>query len=650
MISQNRLLTNFFTFLFLMSLSAFAQEDEQYKVSDERVNTISSIIAKAVEDKADLSNPAVVQAIYNKVGKEMPLTPTEPLMQVDLKKLNKEARAKALEKFKASPVKLKNKLTAEAEEKFPLAKIRDKVTVIYKRGTITGTLYKIGSNNILVNTTTISFIDMDKLTRGRFDPQYNADLRAQYVQEHLGDYNQEFNNYQQKVFESLLAEANGENEKNGYIFLKRREAWKTAQEVTASELTPEIERYKKMKAKQERIRRKREAKEQAAREAKEKAEAEAKAAAEQAQNTENNPAVAATGGGEGGKGNEIPPDQIKDNPYALPAAPEEEQQTASVDPQDILNTENSETNILQPDEGGTFIALTPEQLAALSRPKVSETAYRALMAKIEAKQKEISNKYFGIDADQGFKKALWGFRETDVYYALSKETDAAFIKKLRINRNDILYPEGSRPKKIYLHYHLGELYAVDIFMGNLKPKEFNIYKNSLQQKYGKSDTQQKMGDDVFLRIAEGTLPPSGMPKFVEAKPDETGMDFDVNEEEKSERTDEGTAGGEQSQPQNGEEAPANPEAQPAADGENNGEQPAAQENLAADYNGYYFFVWEGVLSRGVLSFRYNIEKQIYENVLFEKMYLPLRLKKYEERRAAGSKPKASAEDAPAAGK
>lgn len=619
MTSANTRFSALYTFLFCLFVSLSAA-DEQYKLSDERIETINGIIARAVADKEDLTNPAVIQSIYNRIGAEMPLTPQEPILQVDLKKLNEEAHARAMKKTKADPEKLKAKFAAEAEEKFPMAKIRDKVTVVTKRGVVSGVLYKVNTSNILVGARTVSFIDMDKTTRGRFDPQYNKDLREQYVQERLGDYVLEFNSRQQQIFDTLLAAANSENEKNGYIFLKRRELWKTAQEIASAELADETVRYKKNKEKQERIRRKREAKELAAREAKEKAEAEAAAAAAQSQGTGDTPA--------GEAGGEIPPDQIKDNPFALPTAADGEKTAENADPQDILNSAESSANVLQPDEGGTFIALTPEQLAALSRPKVNETAYKALMERIEKEQNEINSKYFGIDADQGFKKALWGFRETDVYYALSKETDAAFIKKLRINRNDILYPEGSRPQKIYLHYHLGELYKVQIYMGDLKQNEFNIYKNSLVQKYGKSDTEKQMGDDVFLRLIEGTLSPDDLPKFSSAKTDETGMDSD-------EAGSEGQ--GTETEENNGENA-----------GISEGEGEQQQEN-GESAEKPYFFVWEGILSRGVLSFYYNHDAGVYEDVIFQKIYLPLRLKKYQEGRQAASQAKpAEAAEAPAA--
>ena len=165
-------------------------------------------------------------------------------------------------------------------------------------------------------------------------------------------------------------------------------------------------------------------------------------------------------------------------------------------------------------------------------------------------------------------------------------------------------------------------------MGDLKQNEFNIYKNSLVQKYGKSDTEKQMGDDVFLRLVEGTLSPDDLPKFTSAKADETGMD-----------SNEGGSEG-----QSGETAENNGENTGISEGE--GEQ---QQENGEPAEKPYFFVWEGILSRGVLSFYYNRDAGVYEDVVFEKIYLPLRLKKYQEGRQAASQAKpAEAAEAPAA--
>ena len=595
MTSLNRFFTVFLSILVCLPAVLSADED-QYKLSEERIGIISGIIAKAVDNKEDLTNSAVIQSIYDKIAAEMPLAPEQPLVQVDLKELNAKAFAKAKKKFRTDPEKLKAKFAAEAEIRYPMAKLRDKVTVDYKRGSVTGTLSRITSSNILVNNTTVSFIDMDKETRSRFDSQFNEDLRTRYVQERLNEFKLEFTRYQQKIFEALLVKANGENEQKGYIFVKREMRWMTAKEIAAAKLAPEIKRYKKAKEKE---RRKREAKEKAEREAREKAEADART-------TEQQPP-------------DKTPDSTGDQPTATPPAQDptttpppvtsaDGKTAENFDPQDIFDSGNS-SEATQTDDGGNFIALTPEELAKLSRPRVNEARYKDLMAEIDKKLEEINAKYFGIDADQGFKKALWGFSATDVFYALSKEPDALFIEN-SINIDYINYPKGSRPQRIFLHYYFGQLYRVETFLGDLKQNEFNIYKNSLQQKYGESDTQRKMGDDVFLRLAEGTLSPADLPAFVRINPDE----------------------GEEGSGEAGKPAPqgADQAAPPAPDAN------AQQGQASTTTNNRFYFVWEGKLSRGILSFRYDPETQMYKNVIFEKVYLPKRLKKLEEKQAAGS--------------
>ena len=163
---------------------------------------------------------------------------------------------------------------------------------------------------------------------------------------------------------------------------------------------------------------------------------------------------------------------------------------------------------------------------------------------------------------------------------------------------------------------------METFLGNLKQHEFNIYKNSLQQKYGSSDTQRIMGDDVFLRLAEGTLSPENLPPYVEASPEETGM-------EKEDAAKAGAAA--QNAPAEGGAPAANAPQQPQDTGVK-----------------LFYFVWEGKLSRGVLSFYYDAQTKIYKNVIFEKIYLPLRLKRLEEKKKEAQK--AAAEKASEADK
>ena len=249
MTSSNTRFATLYVVLFGLFVSLLAAE-EPYKLSDERIEIINRIIAKSVADKEDLTDPAVIQTIYDRIGAEMPLSPEEPVVQIDSDKLKKKARIRTLKKFKYSPEQMKDKFAAEAKKKYPLAQVRDKVTVIFKRGSasVSGTLYRINPTSILVNSTTVSFIDMDEMTRSRFDASRNREICDQYVQKRLRDYRFELNSYQEQVLHTLQAEAKIQAEKKGYIFLKRQKTWSTAKEIASAELAPIIEHYRRIKA------------------------------------------------------------------------------------------------------------------------------------------------------------------------------------------------------------------------------------------------------------------------------------------------------------------------------------------------------------------------------------------------------------------
>ena len=559
-----------------------AQERGQYITSNNRIDTIHAIINKAVAEKLDLTNSSIIQSIYDRIGEEMPLVPEEPLIQIDLQALNEKARAITEKKYKYYTRKeMEEKLRPKAQEKFPMDKLRDRVTVNHKRGTTSGTLYRITANNILVNNTTISFIDMDEETRSRFSKQTNQALQDAYIQERIAAYLAKVSTYQQNVFNDLLLVANKENEKNGYICLEKTGTWTTAKEIASSALEGKISDYKKMKEKQERIQRKRE--KEAAAAAKKKAEEEAAAqmAADSRKDTDPD--------GKKPEGEWEDAEKSSGSSTDTYAAENMEMSSDFQNPQDMFAEKEELTQL---EEGGQFIALTQEQLAQLSRPKVSETAYRELMERVQKEKEIINSTYYGIDADQGFKNAIWGFKETDVYYALSKEQDAAFLKKNRLNRNDIIYPQGSRPQKIYLHYKNTILYKVDIYMGDLNQKEFEIYRNSLNLKYDKSNTEKRSDKDLYMMIVEGKITPEEMPN-----------DF------LRETASEGKPG----------------QGEPAAENVKKDEKQKAE--TAGEVEKPYIFVWEGQLSRGVLSFFYDPQTRIYKDVLFEKTYLPERLQK-----------------------
>lgn len=85
------------------------------------------------------------------------------------------------EKIKGFPAFDENKVKAEAEEKFILAKVGDKVTVRYRRGQATGILMELDNNSIRVDEKRIIFMDMAADEDARFIESKCKALRSKYM-------------------------------------------------------------------------------------------------------------------------------------------------------------------------------------------------------------------------------------------------------------------------------------------------------------------------------------------------------------------------------------------------------------------------------------------------------------------------------------
>lgn len=600
-------------FALLLGLFGIALFGAEHQISAERIEFINSTINKHVDMKEDMSDAKVQKLILDEIGAKVTLKPVTPMKKANLKVLNERARRVMEKKYGGIGKRLEAKLRKEAESMYQMFQLKDKVTLSYKRGSsmivVTGTLYKIEANSILVDNKTIPFIDMDLATRAKFDAEAQKALREKHITDGMAKHKADTIKYQQRVFDRLLEKQNEENEKNGYIFLEREKQWTTADVIARELLEIESNKYKKRKKEEERklaLKRKKE-EERARKKAEEEAAAQQQLA-EQNKNTRDQQP-------EGEVSDMFAENSMERQMEEARESTRDEAMMANGEANPNRQTSNEVVDVLggnssamPEDTGGDFIAMSQQELAAaVSRIKVNEVTYKELMEKVEAKLKEINSTYYGIDADQGFKKALWGFTETDVYYALSKEKESAFLNKYVVNRYDIIYPKGSRPARIFMHFYFGKLNQVDVHMGDLTHREFDIYKNSLNRNYGKSDTQLLYGnEDIFQKIQEGALAPDQLPVVIKQE----NKDEEQKEQQKEQQE-------EQQQKQQNKENKDTPELQP------------------------YVIVWEGRLSRGVLRFYYDTASSTFKNVIFFKRYMPERLEA--EKRKQEEKAKAAAE-------
>ena len=566
--------------IFLLSFAAItgvsAAEDMS---SQEQIDYIKSVVDRYVDNKENMTDERVKKSIRNEVGEKLILKPTQRMLDANLKALNEQARQIVAKKNTIDLNAVKAKLQQEADEQYTMYKLRDQVSVRVKRrniiSNVRGIYYRITQENVLIGNTTVLLRDLDELTRSKFDKELNQRLKEQHVAKGLAEVRRNLMDEQQKVFRKLLAEQNRVNEKNGYVYVERENRWVTAEQILNNYLRDQERSYRENKAKEARLlaeKRKKEA-ELAQQRAEEQRQYESEAAKVQAAETAKK-------------------DEEEEKKKSRRRTPEG-------DALDMFA--GGDASAIPQDTGGNFIAMSPQDLAeAMRKRTVNEDAYKKLMARADAQIREIGEHYWGIDADQGYKKALWGFSETDVYYALSKEKEIAFLTKMTINRDDIIFPEKSRPSRIYLYYFFGKLNELRIVMGSLKEREFKIFTDTLSAKYGNSDTQNKFGkEDIFHQIRRGALTQDRLPVI-------------LSEAEQKAYTEQGTA------------------------------QDAQRQSTATFVDASssavpFVIVWEGRISRGVLTFNYDAASGMYRNVVFHKKCFPDKLKKDREKRAEAAK-------------
>ena len=553
--------------------------------SQEQIDYIKSVVDRYADNKENMTDDRVKAAIRKEVSDKLILKPTQRVQDANLKALNERARQIVVKKNTVDVKAVKAKLQQEAEEQYPMYKLRDQVSVRVKRRNIItnvrGTYYRITQENVLIGNSTVLLRDLDELTRSKFDKELNQRLKEQYVAKGLAEIRRGQMNEQQRIFRQLLATQNHTNEKNGYVYLERDNRWVTAEQILNYYLREQERVYRENKEKEARL---------LAEKRKKEAELAQQRAEEQRQYENESARAAATA--EAAK-----KEEEAEKKKAARRTPE----GAAMD-----MFAGGDASAIPQDTGGNFIAMSPQDLAdAMRKRPVNEDAYKELMARADAQIREIGEHYWGIDADQGYKKALWGFSETDVYYALSKEKEIAFLEKYTINRNDIIFPAGSRPSRVYLYYFFGKLNELRIIMGSLKEREFKIFTDSLAAKYGNSNTQNKFGkEDIFYQIRKGTLSHDRLPVI-------------LSEAEQKAYTEQGAA------------------------------QEAQRQNtsfiVSASSSAIpYVIVWEGRISRGVLTFNYDVASGVYSNVIFHKKCFPERLKADQEKRAEAAKKAAEA--------
>jgi hypothetical protein len=206
-------------------------------VSEARKTTIAGIIKEFTDDKVNLSDPFIQQAIVEKVGKAMTLEPKTPPVSKTASDAAKDARKKASGKYPLSREEIKNKMLTEAKRKFKAVEKGQYVTIHIKRGrasnTVSGIFYGLGlgKNSARIgDDLPIPFFDMIPVDRAKFDSSYRAKQIKKYVANKCLAYNTRKNNYANDIYTKELEAIARENETRGYI--RAWGKWRTPKSVT----------------------------------------------------------------------------------------------------------------------------------------------------------------------------------------------------------------------------------------------------------------------------------------------------------------------------------------------------------------------------------------------------------------------------------
>lgn len=241
---------------------------QEYKISNERIDKIQALLQKYYDQRKDLGNSSVIGDLRRDIQAFVPVAPAKKADTRSLIAIRDSLKGEVDKKFPDQD-KLKKTAEAEAVKKYPLAERNQEVKVYYKRGrriySVSGRYYGFGYGGKSITLSprkNIPWFELQPESKALFDQKINAELRKKYVDEKLAVYNRQRLNYSEKLFAAEFAKIRKANEQLGYIYQNGQ--WVTAEMILKQKL-PEMIRLAKARAEKERL--EREAREKAKREA-----------------------------------------------------------------------------------------------------------------------------------------------------------------------------------------------------------------------------------------------------------------------------------------------------------------------------------------------------------------------------------------------
>lgn len=229
-------------------------KESTHKTSLDKIEKIKELLEIYVQRQEDLSSRHVIIRLEREIAREIPpLTPYKKLVRISEQTLEKDAEdeIKKLYEEKEYFARITKAATREAEKRYPLYKVGEKIKINYKQGhhnyEVSGVFYESNTRYVQIGDRQVPVNRLSPEMKLRFNPVANAEARKEYIQHKLRILSAKQLDDTQKMFDKKLLEIDALNEKNGYIFNTSTQSWMTAKEYLASLLGPALQKQQEVK-------------------------------------------------------------------------------------------------------------------------------------------------------------------------------------------------------------------------------------------------------------------------------------------------------------------------------------------------------------------------------------------------------------------
>lgn len=446
-------------------------------VSTERSDEIMKIINNYLRSGEQITDPDVRKAIFADVAKKMELQPKNPPDNRTFSEIADLSREIVDARFKDDPVELKKHAWEEAEKKFKMHQILDPVEVHYTKGknsyTAKGIFYGYGGRSIRVDENYIAIFDMVPETRVKFDEEFNRQKKREYVEAKVKEYSSQKIQYSQKVFKSLREKQVKKNEDAGYIYAWKE--WRSPQQITELYLSIKKEQLQRQKTAELQL-------------------AQRRAMAARAEAERNGEILLPAMPGMSGEGGRPSGAMLASD--ASMTGTVQDSFSGRVGPNALSSSSSEEATKAQEKKNEPEVMTPAKQKAA-----AEELKYAELMEKVNNRLREIANTCYGIDADQGYKKALWNLNRSEVSLILRHDEPPTSVVKSAMFA-DIVSNPNALAYEVELHYMDNVLVKVIMHYANVTFANLPVFRNSLHEQYGRSDEEKTNPEAMNIEPGE----------------------------------------------------------------------------------------------------------------------------------------------------